>query len=244
MVNGLTQRYASRMAVADRGNAGAVQIGAMPVAFKVRDHQRRDCCGSSAQGKRQFVLKRHLMHLVRGAYDADVSRDAQALHRQKHRNPKRTSQRLRRQALPERLRQRHPLFASCTPKIKSRLRAADVKKPPWAVGSCKKCSVAIRSQMIKSFRHKGIRRFFETGSTAGIQAQHAARLKVQLAALNRAIKPSDMNAPGWKLHLLKGKNPKNQEMSGHWSISVNGNWRLTFKFDAQDVILVDYQDYH
>src|SRR5260363_436726 len=90
----------------------------------------------------------------------------------------------------------------------------------------------------------GIRRFFETGSTAGIQAQHAARLKVQLAALNRAIKPSDMNAPGWKLHLLKGKNPKNQEMSGHWSISVNGNWRLTFKFDAQDVILVDYQDYH
>src|SRR5260364_46221 len=72
--------------------------------------------------------------------------------------------------------------------------------------------------MIKSFRHKGIRRFFETGSTAGIQAQHAARLKVQLAALNRAIKPSDMNAPGWKLHLLKGKNPKNQEMSGPWSI--------------------------
>src|SRR5260363_11146 len=64
MVNGLTQRYASRMAVADRGNAGAVQIGAMPGAFKVRDHQRRDCCGSSAQGKRQFVLKRHLMHLV------------------------------------------------------------------------------------------------------------------------------------------------------------------------------------
>src|SRR5260363_15085 len=78
----LTQRHASRMAVADRGNAGAVQIGAMPVAFKVRDHQRRDCCGSSAQGKRQFVLKRHLMHLVRGAYDADVSRDAQALPRQ------------------------------------------------------------------------------------------------------------------------------------------------------------------
>src|SRR5260363_172142 len=89
--------------------------------------------------------------------------------------------------------------------------------------------------MIKSFRHKGIRRFFETCSTAGIQAQHAARLKVQLAALNRAIKPSDMNAPGWKLHLLKGKNPKNQEMSGHWSISVNGNWRLTFKFDGLTV---------
>src|SRR5260363_7128 len=113
-----------------------------------------------------------------------------------------------------------------------------------AVGSCKKCSVAIRSQMIKSFRHKGIRRFFETGSTAGIQAQHAARLNVQLAALNRAIKPSDMNAPGWKLHLLKGKNPKNQEMSGHWSISVNRNWRLNFQFRAPDGILVDYQDRH
>jgi toxin HigB-1 len=98
--------------------------------------------------------------------------------------------------------------------------------------------------MIKNFRHKGIRKFFETGSTAGIQTQHATRLQIQLAALNRAIKPDDMNAPGWKLHSLKGHNQKNQDVRGHWSVSVSGNWRLTFQFENEDVILVDYQDYH
>lgn len=100
------------------------------------------------------------------------------------------------------------------------------------------------TRMIKTFRHKGIQLFFETGSKAGIQSQHADRLQIQLAALNRAIKPDDMNAPGWKLHMLKGRNPKKQDMNDHWSISVSGNWRLTFKFEGEDVILVDYQDYH
>jgi len=92
--------------------------------------------------------------------------------------------------------------------------------------------------MIKSFAHKGIKTFFETGSKAGIQAAHAPKLRLQLAALNRAKKPDDMAAPGWRLHVLKGN------MAGHWAITVNGNWRLTFRFENGDALLVDYQDYH
>lgn len=92
--------------------------------------------------------------------------------------------------------------------------------------------------MIKSFAHKGIKAFFETGSKAGIQAAHAPRLRLQLAALNRAKKPDDMAVPGWRLHALKGN------LAGHWAITVNGNWRLTFRFENGDALLVDYQDYH
>jgi proteic killer suppression protein len=91
---------------------------------------------------------------------------------------------------------------------------------------------------IKNFRHKGMKKFYETGSTAGIQPKHAKKLRIQLSALNQAIKPRDMDAPGWDLHELRGN------LTGHWSISVNGNWRLTFAFDGQDATLVDYQDYH
>jgi toxin HigB-1 len=92
--------------------------------------------------------------------------------------------------------------------------------------------------MIKSFRHKGIQNFFETGSKAGIQANHSARLRIQLTRLDDAASPQDMNAPGWRLHQLKA------ELEGHWSVTVNGNWRLTFRFEGIDVVLVDYQDYH
>jgi proteic killer suppression protein len=92
--------------------------------------------------------------------------------------------------------------------------------------------------VIRSFRHKGVERFFRTGSKAGIQAAHAPRLARQLAALNVARQPPDMNVPGWGLHPLKGK------LSNHWSVSVSGNWRLTFTFIDGDAELVDYQDYH
>ncbi len=92
--------------------------------------------------------------------------------------------------------------------------------------------------MIKSFRHKGIQGFFETGSKAGIQPDHASRLRIQLTRLDVAVSPQDMNAPGWRLHSLSGA------LAGHWSITVNGNWRLTFKFEGEDAVLVDYQDYH
>jgi proteic killer suppression protein len=92
--------------------------------------------------------------------------------------------------------------------------------------------------VIKSFRHKGIERVFLTGSRAGIQAEHAARLARQLQRLDVARRPQDMNVPGWKLHALKGA------LAGQWSVSVSGNWRLTFSFDGEDAVLVDYQDYH
>ena len=91
---------------------------------------------------------------------------------------------------------------------------------------------------IKSFLHKGVKRFFETGSTAGIQAQHADRMGRMLRRLNVASVPQDMDLPGWKLHPLKGS------LAGHWAVSVSGNWRLTFRFDGADAELVDYQDYH
>lgn len=92
--------------------------------------------------------------------------------------------------------------------------------------------------MIKSFAHKGIKAFFETGSKAGIQAAHAPKLRLQLASLNRAKKPDDMAAPSWRLHALKGN------LAGHWAITVNGNWRITFRFENGDALLVDYQDHH
>ncbi|MEO6976325.1 MAG: type II toxin-antitoxin system RelE/ParE family toxin [Gallionella sp.] len=92
--------------------------------------------------------------------------------------------------------------------------------------------------MIKSFSHKGIKAFFETGSKAGIQPAHAPRLRLQSAALNRAKVPADMAAPNWKLHTLKGK------LAGHWAITVNGSWHITFRFENGDALLVDYQDYH
>jgi proteic killer suppression protein len=94
--------------------------------------------------------------------------------------------------------------------------------------------------MIKSFRHKGLQAFFEAGSKAGIQAKHVARLNVQLTTLNVATGPQDMSAPGWKLHKLYGSNPKGQPVESHWTVSVGGNWRLTFCFEGTDAILVDY----
>jgi proteic killer suppression protein len=75
------------------------------------------------------------------------------------------------------------------------------------------------------------------GSSA-IAARGAPRLARQLSALDAATRPEDMNRPGWDWHPLKG------DLSGHWSVSVNGNWRLTFAFENGDAILVDYRYYH
>lgn len=93
-------------------------------------------------------------------------------------------------------------------------------------------------QVIRSFRHAGLEKFFLTGSKAGIQPKHATRLEEQLAVLNVARAPEQMNVPGWNLHPLKGN------LSGHWSVKVSGNWRLTFSFAGEDAILIDYRDYH
>jgi proteic killer suppression protein len=98
-------------------------------------------------------------------------------------------------------------------------------------------SIYARS-VIKSFRHKGLEQFFLSGSKAGIQPKHSEKLRIQLFALNNARRPTDMNAPAWRLHCLSG------DLANHWSIDVSGNWRVTFTFQGQDAILVDYQDYH
>lgn len=92
--------------------------------------------------------------------------------------------------------------------------------------------------MIKSFRHKGLRRFFETGTKSGIQANHAGRLRLQLAALDTAQSIDDMDIPGYGLHPLKG------QKKGRWSIWVSGNWRLTFELKDGNVHVLDYEDYH
>jgi proteic killer suppression protein len=92
--------------------------------------------------------------------------------------------------------------------------------------------------VIRSFKHKGLGRFFETGSKSGIQAQHADRLRLILGALNAATMPPDLALPGLKLHALKG------DRKGTWAVSVSGNWRVTFKFTGKDADVVDYEDYH
>jgi len=88
--------------------------------------------------------------------------------------------------------------------------------------------------VIKSFRHKGLERFFLMGSRAGIQPAAAKRLSLQLGALHSATSAADMNLPGWGC--LQG------DPTGHWSVAVNGNWRLTFAFAGSDAILADYGD--
>lgn len=92
--------------------------------------------------------------------------------------------------------------------------------------------------MIKNSAHKGLEKFFLTGSKAGIRADHAKKLTRQLAILNVASTPQEMDMPGWRLHAMTG------DMAGHWSVWVNGNWRLTFRFNGDDAEIVDYQDYH
>lgn len=92
--------------------------------------------------------------------------------------------------------------------------------------------------MIRSFKHKGLARFFESGSKSGIQAQHADRLRLVLAQLSVATAPEDMGLPGLRLHPLKG------DRKGTWSVWVSGNWRVTFKFVGKDADAVDYEDYH
>jgi proteic killer suppression protein len=92
--------------------------------------------------------------------------------------------------------------------------------------------------MIKSFKHKGLQGFYETGSLSGIQAQHRQKLRMQLVALDTATVIDDLDLPGYRLHPLKG------DMKGLWSIEVNKNWRLTFEFKSGDAYIVNYEDYH
>ena len=92
--------------------------------------------------------------------------------------------------------------------------------------------------MIRGFKHKGLGKFFQTGSKAGIQAQHAERLRLILGRLSAATAPKDMALPGLDLHPLKGNR------KGTWAVWVSGNRRVTFKFVGKDAECLDYEDYH
>ena len=92
--------------------------------------------------------------------------------------------------------------------------------------------------MIIGFAHKGLEKFYRTGSKSGIQSKHAQRLRLILSNLDQAEDTSDMDMPGLKLHELKGTR------RGIWAVKVSGNWRVTFKFKGRDAEIVNYEDYH
>ena len=92
--------------------------------------------------------------------------------------------------------------------------------------------------MIKSFEHKGLQEFFDTGNLKGIRPQHKQKLRIRLTALDTAKSIEDMNLPGFRLHQLKGNK------KGLWAIDVNKNWRIVFKFQDSNAYVVNYEDYH
>lgn len=92
--------------------------------------------------------------------------------------------------------------------------------------------------MIRGFRHRGLRRLYEADDRRGINAEHADKIRVVLARLDRAANPDDMALPGLRLHPLKG------ELAGFWSVTIRANWRIIFRFDGQGVADVDLVDYH
>jgi len=92
--------------------------------------------------------------------------------------------------------------------------------------------------MIKSFKHKGLKRFFCTGNTAGINPKHALKIEERLQALHTALCIEDMDIPGWRLYSLKG------DRAGSWAVNVSGNWRVVFEFKDGHAYVVNYKDYH
>ena len=101
------------------------------------------------------------------------------------------------------------------------------------------CSIiSNESGMIKSWKHKGLKHFFEEGSIRGIQAAQAEKIAKRLFVINRAKTINEIALPAFKLHQLKG------DREGIWSIHVTGNWRITFAFKNGDAYILDYEDYH
>ncbi|MFY0990175.1 type II toxin-antitoxin system RelE/ParE family toxin [Halomonas sp. C05BenzN] len=92
--------------------------------------------------------------------------------------------------------------------------------------------------MILTIKHKGLQALYWKGSSKGLRSDHVNKLRRILAALDQAKQPADMDLPGFRLHALKG------QYKDHWSVSVNGNWRVIWRFTGEDVELVDYLDYH
>lgn len=92
--------------------------------------------------------------------------------------------------------------------------------------------------MIRTFKHRGLQRFFCKNNYGGIPGQFAGRIERILDRLDAAMRPDDMNLPGFKFHPLKG------DRKGDYAVSVSGNWRITFRFDGEDACNVDLEDYH
>ena len=91
---------------------------------------------------------------------------------------------------------------------------------------------------VRTIRHRGLKRLFQRGDTSGVSAEHLNRIEDVLAHLDDAIRPSDLDLPGYRLHPLKGK------LKGHWSVTISGNWRILFRMEDGDVYDVDFVDYH
>jgi len=92
--------------------------------------------------------------------------------------------------------------------------------------------------VIRNFKHKGLRRLYEQSDPRKVNPEHVEKLRNILARLEIAQEPEDMNLPGFRLHPLKG------DRAGTWAVTVRGNWRVTFRFEGEDVADVDYEDYH
>jgi proteic killer suppression protein len=92
--------------------------------------------------------------------------------------------------------------------------------------------------MIRTWKHKGLKNYYETGSMAGIQPKHAANLSLLLFQLTNAMSPEDMNTPGNDFHPLKGN------YKDYFAVKVSGNWRLIFQFEGNDAVNIDLVDYH
>ena len=92
--------------------------------------------------------------------------------------------------------------------------------------------------MVKSFRHKGLEKLYRKGNKAGINSEHAKRIRLILGILDSAQELRDISLPGLKMHRLKGR------LKGKYAVNVSGNWRITFRFYGKDVFDCDYMDYH
>ena len=92
--------------------------------------------------------------------------------------------------------------------------------------------------MIRTIRHKGLRRLYEEDDPRGVMAEHVAKLRNILARLEAARTVTDMDIPGFRLHALKG------ELAGFWAVTVRANWRVIFRFADSDAFEIYYVDYH
>lgn len=99
-------------------------------------------------------------------------------------------------------------------------------------------NMTIQYTLIKSFNHKGLQKFFETGNVSGVRPEHTQKLRIRLAALDTATCIEDMDLPGFRLHPLKG------DKQGLWAVDISKNWRIVFEFKDGNAYIVTYEDYH